>query len=357
MTLLAVLIGAVTVVFAVGLAGSLSRGATALDRTAAVPIAVHLNDTGTRRPAHPASAAIREIIQAQTGTAHVAGAWDGTVHAAGTAHPVTATAYDGDSSWTGYELIAGRWCTGPDEVVAGSRLLRSTGTTVGDTLTLSTERGRRDVRVAGEVFDTGNAGHNVIGPATALSELLPPTGPQRFEVGLTKDADPEAYGRSLNNALAEQRAWASVRDYENVTLAIMLGLVATLTILLSAVAALGVFNTAVLNTRERAHEIGVLKSIGMTPCQVRVMVITSTTAIGIVAGLLAVPLGYALHHRILPVMGNAAGTGVPPGVIDVYSSTQLTALAAAGVVLAVLGALLPADWAARSRAATSLRAE
>jgi putative ABC transport system permease protein len=137
----------------------------------------------------------------------------------------------------------------------------------------------------------------------------------------------------------------------------MLSLVATLSLLISAVAALGVFNTVVLNTRERVHEIGVLKSIGMTPRQVQVMVVTSMVTIGVLAGAIAVPVGWALHRWIVPVMADAAGTGIPHSILAVYRPVELIALGATGVALAVLGALVPAGWAARTRAATALRAE
>ena len=56
-------------------------------------------------------------------------------------------------------------------------------------------------------------------------------------------------------------------------------------------------------------------------------------------------------------MGNAAGTGIPDSVLAVYGPVQLVGLGAAGVALAVLGALVPAGWAGRTRAATALRAE
>ncbi|MFK4265722.1 FtsX-like permease family protein [Streptomyces milbemycinicus] len=39
--------------------------------------------------------------------------------------------------------------------------------------------------------------------------------------------------------------------------------------MLTVVAALGVFNTVVLNTRDRRRDLGMLKSIGMTPRQER----------------------------------------------------------------------------------------
>jgi putative ABC transport system permease protein len=134
-------------------------------------------------------------------------------------------------------------------------------------------------------------------------------------------------------------------------------LITTLTLLLCGVAALGVLNTVVLNMRERVQEIGVLKSLGMTPGQTHTMVITSMVGLGLLAGAIAVPIGVALQHRILPIMGDAAGTALPNSIVDVYGTGQLIVLGATGILLAVLGALLPAGWAARSRVATALRAE
>jgi putative ABC transport system permease protein len=56
-------------------------------------------------------------------------------------------------------------------------------------------------------------------------------------------------------------------------------------------------------------------------------------------------------------MAAAAGTGLPPAMLAVYRPLELVGLALAGVLLAVLGAALPAGWAAAGRAATALRAE
>jgi len=78
---------------------------------------------------------------------------------------------------------------------------------------------------------------------------------------------------------------------------------------------------------------------------------------GVLAGALAVPAGWALHRSILPVMGSAAGTNLPHSVLTVYQPVELVALGLCGVALAVLGALVPAGWAARASAATALRAE
>ncbi|HEY1486568.1 MAG TPA: ABC transporter permease, partial [Micromonosporaceae bacterium] len=129
------------------------------------------------------------------------------------------------------------------------------------------------------------------------------------------------------------------------------------TLLLCIVAALGVLNTVVLNTRERRHDIGVLRALGMTPRQIRSMVVTSMIGLGLLAGIIAVPCGVALQHLIVPAMADAAGTGLPSDIVAVYSAGQLVLLGAVGIVLAIVGALLPAEWVARIRTAEALRAE
>jgi putative ABC transport system permease protein len=135
------------------------------------------------------------------------------------------------------------------------------------------------------------------------------------------------------------------------------GLVALLALLLAVVAGLGVLNTVVLHTRERVHDLGIFKAVGMTPRQTIAMVMCWVAGTGLVAGLVAVPVGMAVHHYVLPVMAHAAATNVPASYVSVYSPPELVLLALAGLVIAVLGALLPASWAAGSRTATALRAE
>ena len=95
----------------------------------------------------------------------------------------------------------------------------------------------------------------------------------------------------------------------------------------------------------------------MTPRQTLTMVVCSVAITGLVAGIIAVPAGIALHHGVLPAMAHAANSGLPGSVISVFSLPELIILALAGLVIAVAGALAPASWAARSRTATALRTE
>ncbi|GAA1784482.1 hypothetical protein GCM10009682_03290 [Luedemannella flava] len=361
-TLVAVLLGATTMVFAVGLATTLFRVVAAFDRTSAVPVMVGYRPPGgpggSSPGAEPDPVAVRAAIEAQPGTALALGLTEVQANLGGSTEPLTIRAYDRDASQAGYPVLSGRWYAGADEAVGTSRMLRLTGTKVGDTITVGTQLGQRRVRIVGEVFANGSSA-TIVMSTDSLDGLVRSVTPQWFEVELTAGTDIETYVENATTPLAAVGAVPELTSQaqENQTVSVMLGLIATLTVLLSVVAALGVFNTVVLNTRERVHEIGVLKAIGMTPRQVRLMVVTSMVAVGALGGVLAVPAGWLLHRAVVPVMAGAAGTELPHSVVTVYHPLELLALGLSGVVLAVLSALVPAGWAARTHSAAALRAE
>jgi putative ABC transport system permease protein len=101
----------------------------------------------------------------------------------------------------------------------------------------------------------------------------------------------------------------------------------------------------------------VFKAHGMTPRHAIAMVISTVAGTGLMAGLIAIPAGVALHRYVLPVMGHTAKTALPPSVLDAYHAPELILLTLSGLVIAVAGTLVPAGWAARTRTATALRAE
>jgi putative ABC transport system permease protein len=243
--------------------------------------------------------------------------------------------------------------------VAASNLLRSTNRRVGDTIVLAGHSGRREVRIVGEVLDLNNGGRELIMDEATLASITETAPPETWEVAVRPGTDPEAYINALSAKVTNKDVVFDLRaaQHDTLTFDILRGLIAILALLLSTVAALAVFSTVVLDTRERVHEIGILKAIGMTPRQVRVMFVASMATVGVVGGLIALPLGYLLHHAVLPVMADAAGTRLPQDMIAVFQPVEFVLLALAGVVITVLGALIPAGWTARAPAVSALRAE
>jgi putative ABC transport system permease protein len=165
-----------------------------------------------------------------------------------------------------------------------------------------------------------------------------------------------AYATALQNTLGNSYSVFADSGGGQQLLAVVT-LIAMLTLLIIVVAGLGVLNTVALQIRERAHDIGIFKAVGMTPRQTLTMVICSVGITGLVAGVLAVPLGILLHHQVLPAMGHAANSDLPASLFSVYSAPEVVILALAGLVIAIVGALAPASWAANSRTATALRTE
>ena len=75
---------------------------------------------------------------------------------------------------------------------------------------------------------------------------------------------PQAYANHLQATLGGSYGIGAGGPAAKETLAITT-LVAMLTLLIIVVAGLGVLNTVALQIRERAHDIGIFKALGMTP--------------------------------------------------------------------------------------------
>jgi len=356
--LLAIAAGTASVTFALGLGGSLIRIQTAVEQnTADVVIEIPPDETPTAGAGSlgPDPAAILATIAAQDGTRAAYGLAQAPAAVAGLADPVGVNAFTGDPTWDGFEMVSGRWFAGPGEAVAGQEFLGAVGARVGDTVTVQADGTPVRLRIVGEVFDSGAA---VFTGADTLAPALPRLRPHEYRIALTDGTDAGDYAQRLTSTLEPQGLTADPnRTQLDPLLLVVQGLTATLTLLLVAVAALGVFNMLVLDLRDRVHDLAVHKALGMTPRQTVAMVVASVTGVGLVGGLIGLPVGMAVQHLVVPAMAANGGLHLPDSFVDVYGPATLVPLTLGGLVIALLGALLPAGWAARTRTAVALRTE
>jgi len=367
LTLVAVLVGATAVTLAAGLSGSLSRVVSGLSLTRTEQVQVQVPPGGSGEfvagpgagaPGHggrPGHVSVTAALRTQPGTLHAVAEADTQVTVAGLAGQIPVTAFRGGSAWTGYPLISGHWYRGPGQADVPTGFLAATGLAVGDTVTITYGGRPVPVRIVGQVFDSENGGLAMITGWPTLATAGRPPAVTQYDVGLRPGTSAAAYAQALGARIGP----AYFVRVNNTTrgLPVVDGLLAVLTLGLAAVAGLGVLNTALLHTRERVHDLGIFRAVGMTPRQTLAMVVCSVTGIGLAAGVIAVPAGIALQRFLVPAMAAAAGTGLPASFVDVYGGGELAGLACAGLVIAAAGALLPAGWAARSRPATALRTE
>ena len=219
----------------------------------------------------------------------------------GIAGNVNAQAFGGDASWTGYGIIAGRWYDAPGEVDVNTAFLSQSGLAVGGSATVNTgtgPAGQVTVRIVGEVL-TGRTAARPWSPH-ADAGARPPPSVEQYDVNLRPGTQAASYAQSLNTRLGPGY-FARPNDQQR-GLPVILGLITALTLLLAVVAALGVLNTVVLYTRDRVHDLGVFKAVGMNPGQTLVMVVSTVALTGLVAGLAAVPAGIGLQRYLVSAM-------------------------------------------------------
>jgi putative ABC transport system permease protein len=367
-TLIVMVLGATAVTFGAGLSTSLPRIQNGLslvqtwqDFVGGTRPAGNPQDPQRRRAAQRPltagqQATAESAIRAQPETLHYAGLAYVQVTVPGLAQQVPVTAFRGDASWIGYPMVSGRWFTGPGQADAPLAFLTATGTKVGDTVTIAVAGRAVRVRIVGDVFDTDNDGLTMLTSLQTLARADPVLAPDGYAIGVRPGTNPFAYEHQIGSSLRRGYTTGS-RDTTGSPFPYVIVLTGTLVLLLAVAAALGVVNTVVLQTRERTHDLGVFKAIGMTPRQALAMVVCWVAGTGLAAGVLGVAAGMTLHRELIPRLAYFAGNGTPPGFLDVYGGWQTAALALAGLVIAAAGALVPAGLAVRAPAAAALRAE
>ena len=229
----------------------------------------------------------------------------------------------------------------------------------GGSIRLRTDRGEREFPVAGVFYDYGSsAGVLVMSRATyerfwddaAVSGLAlyaaPGADVDRLMAAVRERAagGPDVLVRS-NRALREASLQIFGRTF---------AITAVLRLLIVAVAFVGVLSALMALQLERGREHAVLRALGLTPRQVWAVVTAQTGLMGVVAGLLAVPVGIMLAVVLVFVINRRSfGWTMPLDVAPlVLAQGVLLAMAAA-----LLAGLYPAWKMSAAPAAEALREE
>jgi putative ABC transport system permease protein len=355
MTVVAIVIGVATLTFATGLHDTLALVASALAHDRQVQVEVFRESIGKKDSSGMTEQQVTALIAAQPGTARFVGVGraDLTVPRAGETVPVIP--YDGDASWLGFAVIHGRWFSAPGEAVAPTAFLTRTGYHIGDRIDASLYGTPVQLKLVGEIFD--QQGDDVL-LRTSFGSLPAKLATWSYEIQLRPGTDPVAYASALESAGPGITARLNRENGVDTAFLLINSVLAGLAVVLGLIAASGVFNTVVLNTREKARDIAILKAVGMTPRQVTAMVLAAVAVLGVLGAVVGIPTGIGLHRYIVTVMGQiATSTGIPDSFFAVFGPGQLAVLTAGAVLIALVGATVPARWAARSRITEVLQGE
>ena len=350
LTALAVLLGVTTVIVAVGVPRSfdlINNSETGAGRYQVVV---------SRSPAYSDPELMR-VLNAQPETRRVVGGAGQNIVVPGIGDPVNTRIIRGAASQLGFMLVSGRWFTVPGEVVAPTALLHDAHLGIGDSFTAGAEGKTLRLRVVGEVFDVSNLGHDLFMDIATYAAVRPDIAPFYYYVTLAPGADVGAYVRRVS---AAQPDFIDARPNDTSTIG-PVKLIDSVMILIAGVLSLigvaGIFNTLLLNARERVRDTAVLKAVGMSPRQLLVMVAASAGILALAGGVLAVPAGLGLHHLLLDLVDSATGNDTPPATYAVFNPLELAVIPLLGVAVAVTAALIPGRWAARTNVVEVLHSE
>ncbi|MGK5680243.1 FtsX-like permease family protein [Actinoplanes sp. URMC 104] len=360
LTMAALLLGVTTVTFSTGLSSTLDLF-TAVGNQLAGDIGVRGLAATFGTPTSRSDAEVEQLLRGLPGTARVGVFANTELPVLGSSQPIGVNFFRGDVAGLGYRaaLLRGRWISAPDEAIAPSDVLLERGLHVGDSVTVESGARRSTLRIVGETVRGPSGAPGLLVPWQTFRSVVPQPRLEPsdyfYQVQLTAGQDLDRYVAAVQTADGGLDAWNNTGTGSFAI--IVTGFSTVLGALLALVAALGVLNTVALNVLERRRDLGMLKSIGMTPRQVVSMMVTSMAALGVIGGLIGLPLGILAHRLVVPMAASAARTTLPRSVLEVWSPGTVTVLILTGVAIAVLGALLPARSAARLTIAQALRNE
>ncbi len=219
------------------------------------------------------------------------------------------------------------------------------GLSVGDTVTVErTPRGKVDLTVAG-IYEPNPV---IFFPTVTTLQTLEDQGYPGSDNALIIDAGPDAVG--LQNRLDEVVADLPIvtvkdqgefADEQRAPIDQLVLMIFALLGLALVIAVLGIVNTLALSVIERTREVGLLRAIGLSRRQLRVMITLESVVIAVLGALLGVVLGICFGIALMYALRDEGleAISLPWG--------QLGFFLGAAVLVGVLAAVFPARRAGR----------
>jgi putative ABC transport system permease protein len=229
----------------------------------------------------------------------------------------------------------------------------------GGTLTLYTDNGPHTFKVAGIYYDYASSQGIVTMSLGLYQQLWKDAAITAIALRLQPGVSNETVARALQDAhLTDQhliiRPNQALRKDVLVIFDNTFAITSSLQVLATVVAFIGVLSALLLLQLEKQREIGILRAIGLTGRQLWGLVMLETGLMGSVAGLLAVPTGYALALILVYIINRRSF-----GWTLQLAVQPLPFLLALGVALAaaLLAGIYPAFRLGRMITAEAIRYE
>jgi putative ABC transport system permease protein len=266
----------------------------------------------------------------------------------------------GDYQEIGYPIYDGRMLSGPGEAVLGLGLARELDLGVGDTITFFLwGETRLELPVVGTYVEDADRGRRIMFDLATVEEIVPDPAFISFGVKLVPGTDAEAARQSLQQDGGEgidvdnlAQDWVDTLQESRREIRTILF---SLNGMLLAVAVVSLLTSLLFTVRERQRDVGILKSIGLTPVQVVGAFVMGSTVFALLAAVIGLPAGVLLTNVLIDFA--AQKDGLPKGIAETPSAGWLLLVIPLAIAVTVIGSALPAIQAGRSRITDAMRYE
>jgi putative ABC transport system permease protein len=265
-------------------------------------------------------------------------------------------------------FVDGRWPSTDREIAVGYGLARQLGIGVGDELRLSIplEGGQGPIsrttaifEVTGVHIEGANSGEIIVFSEAGLERVAGDVGFSELWVVLDGDANSTLVAQSIRSAtdgaLAVSDIAAAAQSDLQSAGSDLRAVLFPLNVVLLLIAGVNLLTALLFTVRERRRDFALLKTIGFTPRQVAVAVSAGAVATAVAGAVVGIPLGFVVTSQLVDYFGS--DDGWPSGIATGPAAPWFLAIAAIAIVVAVLGAALPARQAAATDIKSALRYE
>ncbi|MBL0519808.1 FtsX-like permease family protein [Aeromonas enteropelogenes] len=198
-----------------------------------------------------------------------------------------------------YPLLAGRWPTAPNEVLASEPLTVRLGVKVGQSLDVTGEQGPRQLTVTGVYQDYGSDKGQILhafegGKVQSLA--LFSNQPDRLADRLRAQ-----FGERVNLLPAPAIHAAALKVFDQTFVVTEL-----LKLLILGIAFVGIGSAFMVLGLARRGELQTLQSLGLSPRHCRRLLVWQGAGLGLLTALLALPVGYGLAWVLIEVVNPRA---------------------------------------------------
>jgi putative ABC transport system permease protein len=266
-------------------------------------------------------------------------------------------------SYAGFQLLEGDasrvWPAfdGGGAVLVSESLARREGLAPGASVRLQSDRGVRAFPVAAVFRDYGSEQGTIVMARATYDRYWDDDTVSTLGVYADEDVDPAVLGDAVRDAIGGDqqlvvRATGAIKKASMEVFDRTFTITAVLRGLATIIAFVGILSALMALELERAKEIAVLRAQGLTPRQVWQLVQTQTGVMGLIAGVLSIPVGLAMALVLILVI-NPRSFGWSMDVhVDPAILLQSMALA---VAAALIAGIYPAYRMAKISPASALR--